>query len=235
MSWKEFFRPTKWKIAVAILIPMTFALLGLSLFFVELELYKPVLVNGVVPIIPTASQNLPAFNLENIISIVAGYLLFAAVSYPFSCSLLAIWNRYKHQNPKQLKGAFLALTLIGIIFFNPLGARIISYFISYIPYSLYFNLAYAPCGVTFSSLIPNTPAEKSGLIPHQIISNVNGIAIQNVTDFENFFANFKPGDNVTVRTIDGKSYQLILMANPSDPRRAMIGIANAQTGYCKKT
>lgn len=229
---KEFFRLTKWKIIIAVLIPIIFAVLGvLDVLYLQYVVYP---TNRWPPLIPINNQNASTLSPGIIMLAIVGFLLFAALSYPFSCSLLAIWNRYKHQNPKQLKGAFLALTLIGIIIFNPLGARIISVLTTGGIYALYFNSAYAPCGITFSSIIPNTPAEKAGLTAHQIISNVNGIiTIQNLNDFKNFVANSKPGDNVTILTTDGKSYQLTLIQNPSTGS-AMLGIANVQTGYCKK-
>ena len=231
MDWeiaKEFFKPTKGKIILSFLIPLVLVIFTLAFYYIEIQFVKP---DGQI-ILPQPVESLYPFDYKIIIYTIFASLLNAIILYPFSCSLLVLWNRYKHHEPKRLKGTILILTLIGLIIFNPITLRLIiilGYFVN-TQIFLYYN---EPCGVIFSSFIPNSPAEKSGMIPEKAIIKINNTVIKDTSDLQEFLRNTKPGDKIVVYTENENNYEVTLDKKPDD-NYGFLGIKDVRTKFCKR-
>lgn len=80
-----------------------------------------------------------------------------------------------------------------------------------------------PVGFSFSSLMQNYSAEKSGMKPGMIISEVNGIEFLNYQDFSDRFAALKPDQELNITTNNG-TFRVITKPSPDDPKQGYIGI-----------
>lgn len=86
-----------------------------------------------------------------------------------------------------------------------------------------FHLFYVPSGVVYGGLIANSPAANVSL--NGTIIGANGNSITSTQDFARIMANVKIGEKVDIRTASG-IYTLRTIADPQDPTRGIIGIAN---------
>lgn len=94
-------------------------------------------------------------------------------------------------------------------------------------------------GVGVVYVVPNMPAQRVGIQPGMIITEIrdsNGIhAIRSSLDLQNYLLKKKIGDQITVKTYDGQSFNVTLASksiytkNPSDANNASIGIIMVDT------
>lgn len=111
-----------------------------------------------------------------------------------------------------------ALFLGLILLTNPLFAIIV-------PEPMLSAFYEAPDGVLILSLIEGSGAEKSGLLPNDIINGINGIPVVTPLDFQK--VDLTPGEIVNVSILRGEQILEIpveIMASPDDPERGLVGI-----------
>ena len=90
-------------------------------------------------------------------------------------------------------------------------------------------------GVLVGDVIEDTPAEKAGIKPGDIITEVNGEPVSNVTELRNKVAMIKPGTRTNFQVLrDGKkiSFDIVLDERPDQPALAAGGseITEEKTG-----
>ncbi|EPA05148.1 peptidase, M50 family [Candidatus Nitrosarchaeum limnium BG20] len=88
--------------------------------------------------------------------------------------------------------------------------------------SVFYDL---PDGVTVLSIIPDSGAEKAGLLANDIITSINGIQILSPLDFQK--TDLIPGDIAQVSILrDGQTLQfpVEIIPSPDDPQKGLIGI-----------
>ena len=88
--------------------------------------------------------------------------------------------------------------------------------------SVFYDL---PDGVTVLSIIPDSGAEKAGLLANDIITSINGVQILSPLDFQK--TDLIPGDIAQVSILrDGQILQfpVEVIPSPDDPQKGLIGI-----------
>jgi S1-C subfamily serine protease len=88
----------------------------------------------------------------------------------------------------------------------------------------------APEGALVDSVTADGPAAKAGISVHDIITAVEGTAVQSLNQILEALARHKPGDTMELtvaRASDGSrtDVTMTLGANPRDPSRAYMGLA----------
>ncbi len=111
-----------------------------------------------------------------------------------------------------------AFALGAILLTNPLFAIVL-------PEPLVSWFYEEPEGVLVISLIEGSGAEKAGMQPNDIITEINGIDITTPIDFQK--ADLVPGETVTVTVLRDKQeidFSVVITPSPDDPERGLIGI-----------
>jgi membrane-associated protease RseP (regulator of RpoE activity) len=88
--------------------------------------------------------------------------------------------------------------------------------------SVFYDL---PDGVTVLSIIPDSGAEKAGLLANDIITSINGVQILSPLDFQK--TDLIPGNIAQVSILrDGQTLQfpVEIIPSPDDPQKGLIGI-----------
>ncbi|CAD6516944.1 Peptidase M50 [metagenome] len=88
--------------------------------------------------------------------------------------------------------------------------------------SVFYDL---PDGVSVLSIIPDSGAEKAGLLANDIITSINGVQILSPLDFQK--TNLMPGEIAQVSILrDGQTLQfpVEIIPSPDDPQKGLIGI-----------
>jgi len=91
-----------------------------------------------------------------------------------------------------------------------------------------------PQGFSFSAIQSNYPAEKYGLEKNLVYTSVNGLEINDSTQFVSSLSCVKPGDSVTIAN-SNKSITLITAANPNDATKGYLGVTGVKTNYILKS
>src|SRR5262249_58087650 len=69
----------------------------------------------------------------------------------------------------------------------------------------------APYGIVVEAIEPGSPADKAGLKPGDVITNINGAPVHNGADLVNPIAQTPIGQNVTVRFVRDKNAKEVSM------------------------
>jgi membrane-associated protease RseP (regulator of RpoE activity) len=85
-------------------------------------------------------------------------------------------------------------------------------------------------GVSFDTIQNDYPGQKYGLEKNVAYNSVNGLEINDSTQFVNSLACIKPGDSVTISN-SNKSVTLITAANPKDATKGYLGVSGITTKY----
>jgi membrane-associated protease RseP (regulator of RpoE activity) len=80
-----------------------------------------------------------------------------------------------------------------------------------------------PVGFSFSGLMQDYPAEKAGMRPGMVITEVNGVKVLEYEDFSRTVGELKPGQQLTLRTDNG-TFTIIAKPSPDNPDKGYIGI-----------
>jgi membrane-associated protease RseP (regulator of RpoE activity) len=81
-------------------------------------------------------------------------------------------------------------------------------------------------GLGVVSVVSGSPAERAGLQPGMIVSQIDGITISGANDFQAFMNATQPGQIVTVKAIDQgtpKTFGIVLATNPNSDK-GFLGI-----------
>jgi membrane-associated protease RseP (regulator of RpoE activity) len=79
-------------------------------------------------------------------------------------------------------------------------------------------------GVEVSGLIPGYPAERAGLRAGDVITQVNGAPVHEVTDLQEAMSGVAPGTQVTISTLRG-NFLIVTDADPKNSSRAILGVS----------
>ncbi len=77
----------------------------------------------------------------------------------------------------------------------------------------------------------NYPAKQANLTG--VITEINGIRIRNVQDFEDVLNQTRPGNNIQVKTYE-KSYNITLIEHPDKPGKGFIGVSILKPNFLTK-
>lgn len=78
-------------------------------------------------------------------------------------------------------------------------------------------------GVKVAAIQEGFPANKSGIVIGEIISELNGLSVRNVNEFLNEMKKIKPGEKVFI-TSNKKNYEIKTVEKPDDKTRGYIGV-----------
>lgn len=162
--------------------------------------------------------------LEKIRIKTGGFAIFIALFAGFVEPDEDEFNKAKKISRLRVIGAgatanvIFALALGVILLTNPLFALVL-------PEPLLSVFYEPPEGVLIISIIEGTGAERAGLLPEDIITDVNGISIVHSLDFRH--VDLIPGETATVIALrDGvpMEFPVEITPSPDDPERGLIGI-----------
>jgi membrane-associated protease RseP (regulator of RpoE activity) len=80
-------------------------------------------------------------------------------------------------------------------------------------------------GIMVASIFEGSPASEAGMPPRTVISGIDGLPITGLEDFRMIMNSTNPGQEITVATADGGSYQLRLASKPDGTSLIGIGIS----------
>jgi S1-C subfamily serine protease len=87
-----------------------------------------------------------------------------------------------------------------------------------------------PKGLLVDKVDAGGPAEKAGIVVNDVLTSVDGSALETVTDIMAALSHHKPGDSLrlTIRKADGSAgadVTLVLGASPDDSSRPYMGLS----------
>lgn len=179
MDWKavkEFLKPTRSKILIALIIPFVFNVTVNVVSAFYFTLIKATPISYPVPFHEFLTYTFIPF----IFSII--------FCYPLACSIVTLYACWKS---KTLNREILFWASCSIIFFNPIVFSFLSIKI--------ISSILEPCGVVVIGIIPNSPAESIGIIPGSRIYYINEKPVYNITSFGEIMKATKPGDSLLVK------------------------------------
>ena len=162
--------------------------------------------------------------LEKIKIKTGGFAIFIAMFAGFVEPDEEEFNKAKKMSKLRVIGAgatsnvIFAFALGLILLTNPFFAMIVPEPLL----SVFYDL---PDGVSVLSIIPDSGAEKAGLLANDIITSINGIQILSPLDFQK--TNLIPGEIAQVSILrDGQTMQfpVEVIPSPDDPQKGLIGI-----------
>ena len=162
--------------------------------------------------------------LEKIKIKTGGFAIFIAMFAGFVEPDEEEFNKAKKISKLRVIGAgatsnvIFALVLGMILLTNPFFAMVV-------PEPLLSTFYDLPDGVLILSIIPDSGAEKAGLLANDIITSINGIQILSPLDFQK--ADLKPGEIAQVSILrDGqaKQFSVEVIPSPEDPQKGLVGI-----------
>ncbi|NOS62048.1 MAG: site-2 protease family protein [Nitrosarchaeum sp.] len=162
--------------------------------------------------------------LEKIKIKTGGFAIFIAMFAGFVEPDEEEFNKAKKISKLRVIGAgatsnvIFALALGVILLTNPFFAMVV-------PEPLLSTFYDLPDGVLVLSIIPDSGAERAGLLTNDIITSINGIQILSPLDFQK--TELIPGEIAKVSILrDGQTLQfpVEVIPSPEDPERGLIGI-----------
>jgi len=162
--------------------------------------------------------------LEKIKIKTGGFAIFIAMFAGFVEPDEEEFNKAKKISKLRVIGAgatsnvIFALALGVILLTNPFFAMVV-------PEPLLSTFYDLPDGVLVLSIIPDSGAERAGLLANDIITSINGIQILSPLDFQK--TDLIPGEIAKVSILrDGQTLQfpVEVIPSPEDPKRGLIGI-----------
>jgi len=162
--------------------------------------------------------------LEKIKIKTGGFAIFIAMFAGFVEPDEEEFNKAKKISKLRVIGAgatsnvIFALALGVILLTNPFFAMVV-------PEPLLSTFYDLPDGVLVLSIIPDSGAERAGLLANDIITSINGIQILSPLDFQK--TELIPGEIAKVSILrDGQTLQfpVEVIPSPEDPERGLIGI-----------
>jgi len=79
-------------------------------------------------------------------------------------------------------------------------------------------------GIRVVKLEENYPAQQAGIELDEIIHEIDGLLLTDLSNFSSTLKQYSPGDEITVKT-DKQDYQIVLAKNPSNESLAFIGLS----------
>ena len=162
--------------------------------------------------------------LEKIKIKTGGFAIFIAMFAGFVEPDEEEFNKAKKISKLRVIGAgatsnvIFALALGVILLTNPFFAMVV-------PEPLLSTFYDLPDGVLVLSIIPDSGAERAGLLANDIVTSINGIQILSPLDFQK--TELIPGEIAKVSILrDGQTLQfpVEVIPSPEDPERGLIGI-----------
>ena len=205
MVLREFLKPTKSKIILALALPFIYVLIVLIIGYIQ--------------------DSAIIFPINYPITIVIGVLFESLITYPFTCAIVELANGYRSKELNKLKTdkKYLSLVLLSLILFNPVIIRLISVAVVFLTLPA---LSGFPCGVQIVEVFPDSPAEKAGLQDNDIILLFDDSPnARTINQLMQLLLKHEPGDIVSVFTNRGE-YSMILGTNP-DSGDPLIGASLA--------
>ena len=86
-------------------------------------------------------------------------------------------------------------------------------------------------GLNITVVEKNTPADLAGINVGDVVASLNNHSVKTISDFYTAIKDVKPGDNITLTTLDNVSYVVQTIHNPSDGTRPYIGVVLTQATH----
>jgi len=203
MSFREIIWPTRWKVTLSFLIA------AVSVFLIY-------------ALNPSIRDALFGFDYSlRVASVFMSFGMLTLIYYPLACGVVFLLKAYrKKKRPKRKE---LAIAAILILVFNPLTFSLFYVAGSYI--------IYYPCGVEVLGFSDVSPAQLVGMQPGEVITQVDGQAVDSTASLTSELAGKSAGEFVNVKTRTNE-YD-IQMGENSETHRAVLGIIT-QTAYCRR-
>jgi hypothetical protein len=216
-SLKEFFRPTKKKIILALALPYIWILI----YFLPVNLIAYALAYKI---------SFPAvdFQISPILIILFDKLVESIFYYPVACALSFLLDSSSRNITFHTLGVFV----ISILLFNPVTFNVLSFMLTY---AYVMTQPLEQCGVYVINVIPKSPAERFGLTSGAIIIRVNNNTVYNVSDFMREIEKIKAGEEIRISYIkNSKEYNTkILVESNLAGNKAFLGI-NVTNAFVRK-
>ncbi len=93
-----------------------------------------------------------------------------------------------------------------------------------------------PTGALIEDVLGGSPAAAAGLQPTEVIVAVDGAPVRTRNDLRRVMSRHRPGDTVRLTIRDAKELRPVsirTMADPADPKRALIGVTVVQAAEVK--
>ena len=212
---KYFVAPTEFS-QLTVLIPGVTLTSGPSILYFLLSI-------PIVLVIHEGAHGIVA-TLEKIKIKTGGFAIFIAMFAGFVEPDEEEFNKAKKISKLRVIGAgatsnvIFALALGVILLTNPFFAMVV-------PEPLLSTFYDLPDGVLVLSIIPDSGAERAGLLANDIITSINGIQILSPLDFQK--TELIPGEIAKVSILrDGQTLQfpVEVIPSPDDPEKGLIGI-----------
>jgi hypothetical protein len=227
MSLKSILWPDKWKVILALLIPLAFFGLLLATIPNYLNYFL-----GVTPIAQT-------------LAILMLVLLGAILYYPMACGLIYLYKHFSsgEEAPKekghgkkdgtaapQPKSAasskrVLVIAIVLMLIFNPFTFTFAMSTADYVNK----NILNYPCGVEVVGYSSVSPAREAMMVTQEVITMADGRRIDTTQSLQNVLGMKQVNDTVFIQT-NVRTYNIKLAADPATGRPIM-GIITA-TLYC---
>ncbi len=222
MSLKQFFRFSKSKALISILLPSFWLLLSVIIQFFR-DLLRP---EDVPPVFVPVGVGHSA----SIITIISGYFLFVLFSYPLACMLVHLYEEKKRKGfSKVLDAKNVFLLGLFAITFNPFTLTIILILFAFLLF-LIFPVE-EPCAIQIVDVIEGSPADEAGLQGGERIVSLNGIDFGG--DLEailRYLLDYPIGDVVVVETESG-FFEVTVGEHP-EGEYGFIGVV-LNVAYCR--
>ncbi len=200
MSFKGIIRPTRWKIAIALLIPLA--------YFAFLLAFLPGYLQYFLAITPAAQA----------LGIIFSALIGAVVYYPLACGIIFIYEKASKSSKKKAARRDIIFVAILIAVFNPLTYSLIFSAADYVNR----NVINQPCGVEVIGYTSVSPARESMMVTGEIITNAEGQVVESAQDFFSILKDKKVNDTVYIAT-NVRAYSIKLAEDP-ETKRPVLGI-----------
>jgi membrane-associated protease RseP (regulator of RpoE activity) len=170
---------------------------------------------------------------------VVAYSIIMAFSFRLLFSFLFPKRIYKKdirriQSVKLTLKGFKKIFLVAVLFLL-IGAIVETIVVISIKTSgiLYKNI-FEECGITFQGIIPNSPAERSGLKPFTRIVKINNESVYNLTNFLEVLKKYKPEELIIFESGTGQKFYVKLEPPIESNKTVFIGLENVYTAFVKK-
>ncbi len=174
---KEFFRPTKRKVIIALLLPIIFAIIIVSVSYIiyDIQTRSSESESGVAKLMLPYEDNEADYYklfinylLKYGHYLIAGLIISAIYHYPLACFVSTLIDTHKKSGLKSvfsIKNVIILVVLI--LIFNPVSLKLINFF-----FLFYTTHQQISCGLKIINITENGPIDNAGMSKGEIIYEI---------------------------------------------------------------
>ena len=174
---KDFFTPTKRKVIIALLLPILFAIIIVSVSYIiqDIQTHSSESEKGVTKIILPHEENKADYYklfinylLKYGHYLIASLIISAIYHYPLACFVSKLISAHKKSG---LNGVFsiknIIILIVLILIFNPISLKLINFF-----FLFYTTSQHISCGLKIINITENGPIDNAGISKGEIIYEI---------------------------------------------------------------